>query len=454
MEPLIFIVEDSLTYGELLERNIVHRLGYATEWRRSYAEAEEYLGVNPQITLALLDFRLPDAYNGEIIDLLAKHQIPSVVITADFNNDLQEFIWSKRVIDYVVKEGPHSIYYLLDLIERFTQNHLVEILIVDDSEVARLHIRDILSLQRYTLLEASNGTEALRILEDNPNIKLVLVDYTMPEMDGFELTRRIRQKYPMDKLAIIGLSASANHQLTVKFIKYGANDFLSKPFLSEMLYTRINLNLKIVEHFEALRKVSLIDHLTNINNRRYLFEAGDLIFEDALRTDNFPVVAMIDLDHFKKINDVYGHDQGDEVIRRTAETLQMNIRKSDILSRYGGEEFCIVCRNLKPERISAFFNEMREKVADLVYEKGDSKFHVSISIGVCAEKKDSFLEMLKAADEKLYEAKAAGRNTVCISPERVYTKKRERYSWNRSVIRTVTIRSSTSRYTRQRGKSR
>jgi diguanylate cyclase (GGDEF)-like protein len=414
MQPLILIVEDSLMYGKLLERNIVNNLGFETVWVKTYAEAEAYLNLGKEITLALLDFRLPDALDGQIIDLFQRFRVPSVVITADFSDDMQELIWSKRIIDYVVKEGAHSIQYILDLIERIARNEQVGILIVDDSQVARMHIRNILKPLRFTVFDASSGAEALTLLDQHQNIKLVLTDYNMPNMDGFELTRRIRQTYSMDRLSIIGLSASGNHQLTVKFIKYGANDFLGKPFLSEMLYCRINLNLKIVEQFDTLREVTLIDHLTNVNNRRFLFEAGDLLFEDGMRSGNYPVVAMLDLDNFKRINDTYGHGKGDEVIRRIAETLQLSIRKSDVLSRYGGEEFCIVCRNMERSQIEKVFNLWKDKVGALEYSAGEDVFRVTVSIGVCTEQKGSFLEMIKAADEKLYQAKNEGRNRVCL----------------------------------------
>lgn len=414
MEPIILVVEDSQMYGKLLERTITNHLGFRTVWLQSYLETEEYLQDGGRVTLALLDYTLPDALDGEIIDLCADLKVPTVVITSNLSDDLQEFLWSKRILDYVIKEGAHAINYILDVIERFVKNPQVGVLVVDDSKVARKHMTALLEPYHFQLFQAENGEEALEILHANRQIKLVLTDYAMPVCDGFELTRRIRQIWPIEKLAVIGLSAKGSHQLAVKFIKFGANDFLNKPFLSEMLMCRINQNLTLVEHFESLRELSHLDHLTNVSNRRYLFEAGDIIFENARRTGDYPVVAMMDLDHFKVINDKYGHVAGDKVLATIAGMLKMNMRKSDILSRYGGEEFCLICRNMDSDQVKTVFDKWRQMIADTVFDAEGVPYSVTVSIGLCVSKKDSFLAMIEEADRNLYKAKQAGRNRISL----------------------------------------
>lgn len=413
MEPVVLVVEDSLMFGRLLERSIVNGLGYRTILISSYLETKKFLEAGNKADLALLDYCLADAMDGEIIDLCLQHGIPSIILSSKFSDDLQESIWAKRVIDYIVKEGAHSIQYALDLVDRIFKNSSVGILIVDDSRVSRKSIVQELQPFRYHLYEAANGLEAMDILREHKDIRLVLTDYHMPLCDGFDLTKRIRQTYSMDKLAIIGISSQSSQQLVVKFIKHGANDFLTKPFNREMLYCRINQNLRLVEQFEAMRQVSFVDHMTNVNNRRYLFEAGDIIIEESLRTGHFPVVSMIDIDKFKSINDTYGHHTGDKVISGIADALGRHIRKADILSRYGGDEFCIICRNMEIEFAPGKFDKWRKEIESLEFEHDGTPFHVTVSIGLCLEKGDSFLHMLKMADKKLYEAKAAGRNRVC-----------------------------------------
>jgi diguanylate cyclase (GGDEF)-like protein len=383
-------------------------------WFKTYEEVEKALPESHDYVIALLDYHLPDAMDGEIIDLCARFAIPSVVMTGTFSVDLQEIIWSKKVIDYVLKDGGHAIEYLVDLVKRSIKNKEIGILVVDDSVVSRRHLSNLLKTHQFKVYEAENGLIAYDILEQNNDIKLVLTDYNMPECNGYELTKKIRTKYSMDRLAIIGLSGRGGHSMMIKFIKYGANDFLSKPFISELLYCRINQNIKIIEYFESVREASLVDHLTKIHNRRYLHESGELLFNTAKRNGTYMAVALLDLDNFKTINDTMGHDAGDMVLVKVAEILKKNIRKTDVLARYGGEEFCILGNNMDPKEALTLFDHIRERVEQFSFLFENEKIQVTVSIGLCIEKKESLTDMINAADHKLYEAKASGKNRICI----------------------------------------
>ena len=269
-----------------------------------------------------------------------------------------------------------------------------------------------LQIHQFKVYEARDGLEAMEILESHMDIKLVLTDYSMPRCDGFELTRRIRQSYSTDRLAIIGISARGNHTMMIKFIKYGANDFFTKPFISDLLFCRIYQNLRLVDSFENIKEEALIDHLTGLHNRRYLFETGDLLFKTSQRTGQFMVVAMIDLDDFKEINDTLGHDMGDTVLEKVSEILSQNVRESDILCRYGGEEFCIVGNNMHPKDAVLLFEELRYKIQEIEFNSDFKPFQITASIGLCLEKKSTFSEMISLADKKMYEAKQQGKNRV------------------------------------------
>ena len=414
MNSRILIVEDSEFYGKLLKRTITSQLGLQVLWFKTYAETESVIEDSDDICIALLEFHLPDAMNGEIINLCVRYSIPSVVMTGKFSPDLQELIWSKRVIDYVLKEGGHALEYLVELVDRSIKNKKIGILIVDDSKVGRNHLRNLLETHQFKIYEAEHGLEGLEVLEKNQDIKLALVDYKMPVCNGFEFTKKVRQKYPLDKLAIIGISARGSHAMMIKFIKYGANDFITKPFISELLYCRVNQNIKIIESFETIRQTALIDHLTKIHNRRYLFEAGEVLFNSAKRNGTYLAVAMIDIDNFKQINDTMGHVTGDSVIKKVSHLLKDNIRNSDLIVRYGGEEFCIVSSNMDPKQAIFLFDNLRLKIYQNEFLHEGNAFQVSVSFGVCIEKKNTLTDMINAADEKLYEAKEQGKNKVCL----------------------------------------
>jgi len=414
MTKKILIVEDSEFYGKLLKRSISSKLGFQVIWFKSFQETEKALEDTDNILLAILDYHLPDAMGGEIIELCRKWQIPSIVMTATFSPDIQEVIWSKKVIDYVIKEGAHSISYLIEQIDRFNKNQDIGILVVDDSTVSRTHLRQLLKIHQFKVYEAADGNEALEILDSHMDIKLALVDYQMPVCDGIEFTKRARKIFPLERLAIIGISAIGSHAMMIKFIKYGANDFITKPFVSELLYCRVNLNIKVVEYFETLREVALIDHLTQIHNRRYLYESGEMLFNNAIRNGNYLSVAMIDIDDFKIINDTYGHEAGDIVIKSIAQILKRSIRKSDIVVRYGGEEFCIVGNNMDPKEVISLFDKLRKKIEEYEFVYEGKKFKVTSSFGLCIEKKKSLTDMINNADNNLYKAKELGKNKVHI----------------------------------------
>ncbi|MBB6480699.1 GGDEF domain-containing response regulator [Spirochaeta isovalerica] len=417
MSHKIIIVEGSEFYGKLLKHSISHSLGFQVIWFKSYREAEVGLPTHVEsgeIIMAILDYHLPDAMDGAIVDLCLSHNIPSLVMTSTFSPDIQEVIWSKKVIDYVIKEGSHSVGYILGMINRFNKNRDIGVLVIDDSTVSRKHLKGLLDVHQYKVYEAENGLVALEILEKTPDIKLALVDYQMPVCDGFEFTTKARKNFPMEKLAIIGISAKGSHAMLIKFIKYGANDFITKPFVSELLYTRINQNIRLIENFESLREVALIDHLTGIHNRRYLFDTGELLFNTARRTGSYITVAMIDIDNFKMINDTFGHDAGDYVIKTLARIFQGSLRSTDILTRYGGEEFCIIGNNMDPKDAILLFESVRTKIEDYDFSHEGKKISVTASFGLCIEKKNSLTDMINAADAKLYEAKEKGKNRVCL----------------------------------------
>ena len=244
----ILLVEDSKFFGKLVKREINEQLGFSVTWVESYSEAKALLAIdNKAFFIGLVDLNLPDAVSGKIVDLMVLNNIPAVVFTGEINNEIREEIWSKKIIDYVIKQNIQDIKYIISLVRRIYLNQSVKILVVDDSKTYRKYLCQLLNIHKYKLVEASDGYDALIKLEQNPDIRMVITDYHMPNIDGFELTKRIRSKYSKDELAVIGLSSRANHLLAAQFIKNGANDFIMKPFISEEFYSRVTQNIEIIE---------------------------------------------------------------------------------------------------------------------------------------------------------------------------------------------------------------
>jgi len=409
----ILVVEDSALFAGAIVKKIANQLTLECVVAKSFQQAREIIEHGEdEFGIAILDLTLPDAPDGEIVDYVISQAIPVIVVTGDFTDDTREHILKKDVVDYILKEGPSSLDQMVSVIRRIQRNQSSKILVVDDSKVSRQAVKKLLETQRIIVVEAADGKQALKQLEKHPDVKIVVTDYNMPEMDGFELSARIREKHPMDKLAIIGLSAHGNPLLSAKFLKQGANDFLAKPYANEEFFWRVNQNIEMLHYIESLKKSAIEDYLTGLYNRRYFFSVGEKLFQNARRSNLQLTTAMFDIDHFKRINDTFGHGVGDQVIKYVAETLKAGFRASDMICRFGGEEFCLLATNMRSQETFFHFEQIRKTIAEQHFKSGSAIVDFTISIGVTTRLADTLEETINQADELLYRAKAEGRNRV------------------------------------------
>lgn len=413
----LLLVEDSSFFRSLVEKRVKRAMDVDVVACASMDEARKALEDNPErFFLALLDLNLPDAPDGEIVDFVLEKEIPVVVFTGTYDETLRDQLLSKEVIDYVVKDSPSSLSYLVGMVRRIYRNRDITTLIVDDSETVRHYTRNLLELYQFKTREAATGEEALTVMNEDPSIRLVITDYNMPEMDGFELITNLRKTYSRDALAIIGVSTSGSAPLSAKFIKQGANDFLNKPFLPEEFFCRISQNLDMQENTRELSEAATVDFLTGLSNRRHFFEAGTALLAAAKRAKSHPVLAIMDLDNFKQVNDTYGHDIGDEILEGLARRIEATLlRETDIVARIGGEEFGIFAYDMGKDSVAKFFDDICKSVAATCFETDKGPLEATLSIGVCSDPGESVEEMLKTADANLYKAKANGRNCVVTS---------------------------------------
>ncbi len=409
----VLIVENTKFYAAALEREIRAKLGFQTYVAGSYDEADTLIGQHgSDFLVALMSLALPDAPDGEIVDLAGRRKIPAVVFTNSFREEVRSKLQSKKVIDYVVKENAASVDFVVSIVRRVARNKETRVLVVDDSRSSRYHLSEMLKVQQLTVLEAASGKEALKILDNTKNIKMVITDYNMPGMDGFELIQKIRTKHNKEDLPIIGISSSEGQALSARFIKYGANDFVHKPFLVEEFVCRISQNLDIADYVSALHDSAIRDFLTGLHNRRYFFDKGQSRFETAGKNGKSISLGMIDVDHFKKVNDTYGHDGGDAVLKKVAEFLKTRFRANDIVARFGGEEFCVLLYDRSPREARFEFEQLRILIEEMEIVFQGKILRVTVSIGGCLQLRDTLDGMVTVADERLYQAKTNGRNRV------------------------------------------
>lgn len=202
----------------------------------SFEEAKTVLEKErSSILLALVDLNIADTRGTEHIDYMIEQRVPVIVITGQLNDEIRNRILEKNIIDYIFKSRKEDMDYVIKLLKQIIRNSKTKVVVADDSPLFRKLTGDLLRLQMFKVLEAKNGLDCLNIVEENPDIKLVLTDYNMKEMDGFELTLRLREKYSKESLIIISISGNDTKNISSKFIKIGVNDFITKPLQKKNL---------------------------------------------------------------------------------------------------------------------------------------------------------------------------------------------------------------------------
>lgn len=309
-----------------------------------------------------------------------------------------------------------------------------KILLVDDDPAMLRLLEKYLTDAGYESIQATNGKEALNIvLAEAPAI--IITDWAMPEMDGLELCRALRTHEGVRFAYIVIVTAYSDVEHLVKAFDAGADDFLSKPIRRPELMARLRAGIRIaqleednakrtMETFrlnaemavmnEKLKQMATTDELTGLPNRREaIAKLGELWNTQERYAHPFSCI-ILDIDHFKKFNDTYGHAAGDTVLRSFAHTLSTNIRSTDFVFRLGGEEFLIFCPNTDASSAVACAEHVRAAIENHDITHEGIPLHVTISCGVadCEANVAHPEELLQRADEALYQAKNNGRNRV------------------------------------------
>jgi diguanylate cyclase (GGDEF)-like protein len=412
----ILVIEDSRTFSLALRQMLQAETGLPVTTCASLKEVSDLIVAAPgAYAIAVVDLNLPDAPRGEALDWTVTHGIPSVVFTATFDLATRGRVMEREVIDYVLKDNEFALPNIVATVKRALNNRNTRILVVDDTRTTRKVLARMLSIQQYAVVEAGSGQEALTILESNADIQLVVSDYYMPDMDGFELARRIRRRHPA--VRVLGISSSTDRQTSAGFLKAGAHDFVSRPFVLEELQCRIASNVEVLEQLRQLQDLAARDFLTGLFNRRHFFARGRQLVDEA-REMGLPIsVAILDIDHFKRFNDRHGHDGGDKVLTAVARTLgAMAERGFNLLARIGGEEFAIIFPGADLAEAERLCGEIRAAIAGTPLVINGETLPLTVSIGVAALTPDTLLETcLGRADEALYVAKQDGRDRVRIA---------------------------------------
>jgi len=271
-------------------------------------------------------------------------------------------------------------------------------------------------LSEYDVIDAISGEDALQIVKEE-RVDLILLDIMMPKMDGFEVCKRLKSDPKTQNIPIIFITAKTDEESIEKAYDIGGSDYITKPFLPKELLARVKKELQIVELLQELKKQATTDPLSNLYNRRFFIDNSKKIIELAKRKNETISIIMLDIDHFKQVNDTYGHKIGDDVIKKLASVMKEAQRKSDVIARYGGEEFIILLPDTSYDNAKEVAEKLRKKIEEsfITTDTGQKvRFTVSIGVSVVNEEiENNADEATQRADTALYRAKESGRNKVC-----------------------------------------
>ncbi len=408
----VLIVEDSATQASILKRRLSKELDMAFDVATTFSRGRELIESGLGYMAVLLDLDLPDAGPDETIDFCLQWGIPPVVFTADDHEEVMARMRTKPIIDCIVKGGANTVDIVADTLKRIHKNPKIKILLVADADTGLNEMTLWLERHLYQVLPATTTEEALSLLEDHPDTTLAIVHSAVQDAEGVELVRHIRVKHGQRDLAILGVLPDGVGVRASRFLKAGATDFLKMPFSVDEFHCRVTQNVQSIEHAREMREAETTDLLTGLHNRRFFFEVARNHVARAKRNREPLSVAMLDIDHFRRVNDVCGQEAGDQVLKHLARLLQSRFRDSDTVARLSGGEFCFSLPGMSATDCRPILDSICRAIVDTPVEVEGKAISVTVSMGVCTEVLASLDAMFKVANARLYAAKSAGRNRV------------------------------------------
>jgi diguanylate cyclase (GGDEF)-like protein len=410
----VLLIESSPATAKVVRQEIAARCHRETLVIATLAEASALLNAGREEFLAaVVALELIDATGTESAQLTISFGLPTIVLTATWTPELRRRIWELDVYDYYVKRHA-GLVAVCRALTRLPRNQRTKVLVVDDSSTYRNVQSRLLRAHHFEVLLASDGTEALALLEKDLDILLVITDYEMPGMSGVELVQRLRDKRAADDLAILAISGTSKLGTSVEFLKQGASDFIPKRFEKEEYYCRVYNCLATVETAREIKRIAYTDALTGLWNRLYFFSTAPKDFAAARAANTKIAVAMLDLDFFKQVNDTHGHAAGDAVLRHVARLAQTILGDRVLLARFGGEEFCAFARGLPEGDAETLCERLRATLASSTVEHEGKLISTTMSIGLVLGAEEDLDSTINTADRLLYRAKHDGRNRVVV----------------------------------------
>ena len=407
-------LDDTIASQELADQ--LKQFNYAPKTIRNFIELQHCVS-DGSINCLIVSTQLPDGNGSFLVKQLSPHLsgIPILFITRNDHITVHlETVNAGGIAMYPMPIDTTAILDKLDYLSYRKNTDPYRVLIVDDSETIATYMA--LVLQNVGI-ETKIVIDPLKIMdpltEFDPD--LILMDLTMPQCSGFDLAKVIRQRDNFNCVPIAFLSNEDDIEKQSAMIKYGGYDFINKSINPKNLSTSIKAR---VRKARKLKKIIVKDSLTGLLNHSYTKQLLENEFKQASRNNSYLCFSMIDIDHFKQVNDVHGHLTGDRVIKQFARLLQQRLRKTDIVGRYGGEEFAVIMPNTTINDAKFVIEDLRISFSKILHHSTEGDFHTSFSCGISDSRAcESATEINENADRLLYQAKKLGRNRVSVSIE-------------------------------------
>ena len=412
----VFVVESDHETAELMRVQLSF-FGYKVTVFHQLADFRQAMQANPEV-MVLIDTSFPEDRLGGIHvmkEIQQQRSVPQPVIFISAHEDFELRLEAVRAGAGAYLNKPLNMGNLIDKLDALTSPQApaeYRVLIVDDTATMTAFIATVLENAGMSVKAINNPLHAMEALLDfHPD--LILLDMYMPECNGMELAKLIRQLDAFVSIPIVFLSAEANLEKQLYAMGLGGDDFLTKPIQAEHLVASVTNRIR---RSLTLRSFIVRDSLTGLLNHTAIKDQLSHQFAQAKRRMTHLSFAMLDIDHFKQVNDTYGHPIGDRVIKSLARLLKQRLRKTDIIGRYGGEEFAVVLSDADGATALKVMDAIRDDFSQLAHLAGEREFSARFSCGIAdiANFEDPAM-MCEAADRALYRAKHNGRNLVMLA---------------------------------------
>jgi|GEM_PF-182804 len=412
----VLIAEQKQAVRDALVDRVETSLGVRADAVNTAAAVRKLLDKHAgEYVLAVVDTRLPDAPNGEVLDSLTANKIPTIAISSKVNDEIADRLLDKYIIDCVLKRTEEDTELLADIVQKTLCNPQRKILYFSTDDFNRKKVRQLLDIHRYTVIDVRNKADIRRQLSEHRDISLVIMDQSTLQFNAIETISELRQHYRREDLAIATICDHDDQQLGAKLLRAGANDVIRQPMPTDEFYCRIKHCVESVERVREIKYSATRDMLTGAYNRDYLFDVGEKLYASATRGDIRLTLAIIEIDNYEQITTRHGPEASNTVLKSLTPLLTDQLRQNDILARYDAGTFVCLINNVGDHNAIMVCERLRRLVTKSKIEFQSGTLSVSCSIGATTNPDDSFLHMIGNAQQSLQAAISSGRNCVMVS---------------------------------------